>query len=118
MELNTALDSLKNVRHGGLVLDVGDALGAANTAINQFGGTAEITIKLKIKQGPGGAYEVVDDVVTKLPRDKRAKSSLVFAAPSGALLTNDPKQGELGFKPSEVQQPRSDTESPRVAVPA
>lgn len=115
MEINQALESLKNVRHGGMALDVGDALAKANDAIVAHGGTAEITIKLKIKQGPGGAYEVIDDVTMKLPRDRRAKSSLVFAAPSGALLTNDPKQGDLGFKPAEVKRVQAD-EAPRTAT--
>lgn len=103
MELNQALDSLKNIRHGGMALDVGDALTQANEAIAAHGGTAEISIKLKIKTGPGGALEVIDDVTCKLPKDRRAKSSLLFAAPSGALLTNDPKQGDFGFQPSEVR---------------
>ena len=115
MELNQALESLKNIRHGALALDIGDALTQAHDAIESHGGTAEVTIKLKLKQGPGGAYEVVDAVSTKLPADKRAKSSLVFPAPSGALLVTDPQQGELGFKPQEVRQVEKE-EAPRAAV--
>ena len=42
-----------------------------------------------------GALEYIDDVVVKAPKDKRANSSLVFATNEGALVLNDPAQGEL-----------------------
>lgn len=87
---------------GGTTLEELDrALKKGLQAINDYGGTSVVTLKVSITKEKGfdDVLRIVDDVITKYPKAGR-KPSLMFTNANNDLLTQQQEQQSLKFSPS------------------
>jgi hypothetical protein len=87
-------DTLKELRFGQLVVELGEQVAAIAKACSETGRKGELTLKLVFRPGKAGQLEVFDDVKTKVPQFDR-ESTLVFVTPDGNLTREDPRQATL-----------------------
>jgi len=77
-----------------LVDDAEDALEQIRAAIDQYGGTGDITIKLKVKK-KGDAFLFLSELKFSVPQPPRVESIFFFDEESEEFSRKDPRQPEL-----------------------
>jgi len=88
---------LQQLRRGKTLSEIDDALAEATRAVREHGGSAEVTVKFKVKRFNKsiGKEVIVSDVISsKLPKPDRA-DTLFFSTETGGLSRNDPDQRQL-----------------------
>ncbi len=88
---NQTLDAL---RRGGLSdeLDAHMQKLVSACAVSERAGS--ITLKLTLKPGAGGAFDIVDDIKVTMPKEQKG-TSLMYPTVEGFLSRSDPRQDEL-----------------------
>lgn len=77
-----------------LVDDAQDALDKIRAAIDEHGGSGELTIKLKIKK-KGDAFIFGSELKHTVPQPPRVESIFFFNADEGEFSRTDPRQPDL-----------------------
>jgi hypothetical protein len=92
-------DTLRDLRHGGVLEDCADALQAAVKAVDETGKPAKMILEISIKPAArvGGAVNVSDKITTKLPALPNGET-ILFMTPDNNMVANDPKQQQLELK--------------------
>lgn len=88
---------LQTLRRGKTILELDEALAEATRAVREHGGSAEVTVKFKVKRfnkSSGKEVVVSDAIQSKLPKPDRA-DTLFFSTEGGALSRTDPDQRTL-----------------------
>lgn len=92
---NNFVAVLNQLRRGAAVVDASEGLAEVVKAVRKTGKKGKLTITITVVPlNKGAAVDIVDEVNTKLPKPNMG-SSLFFADDDGALMRNDPRQGEL-----------------------
>lgn len=103
--------ALRALEGGALVEELDRGMIKCVQAIQDFGGKAELTLKVKVNRIPGMATAVtlVADVITKVPKEPRP-SSVLFVTKGSGLTDQTQKQeafdlGEPLARPATPLQP-------------
>lgn len=103
-------EQLTQIRNGDLDEELSEALAECVKAVDQQGGTAALTLKISVKRsGQNSGYvKVSASYSTKLPKQEPIES-ILYAAPDGALLDDNPKQGRMFTEPAKIvhQEPQT-----------
>lgn len=89
--------TLREIRQGQMLDELGDAITNAVTACRETGKAARVTLTLDVRpvsKGQGNALTVADDVKVKLPRVDKA-AAVFYADDAGQLSRTDPRQPKL-----------------------
>jgi hypothetical protein len=92
-------ETLRDLRMGRTLEDLGDELAKALVAVKSTGKPATLTLKLKIKPPKSGVVTYVtieDDIDTKIPKLDRGDTVFYPTADNG-LSRQDPAQSQLPF---------------------
>ncbi|XZG69266.1 hypothetical protein ACTSKR_11440 [Chitinibacteraceae bacterium HSL-7] len=99
--MRSGTDMLRDIAHGELVEDLGEAIRTLNHAItmcdDKRGGSITLTLKVKPAGRGSGALNVDYDIKTKAPTLPR-RSSIMFGTPEGDMLATDPTQRQLDLR--------------------
>ena len=109
------INTLADVRAGGVVDDLDDTLANVVQAVRNTGKTGELTLKLTIKPASKGdifTLFVDADIKTKLPRLDKG-STVFFADDDNSLTPRDPRQAEIPMR--AVDEPKDLGQDQRVA---
>jgi hypothetical protein len=79
---------------GQLLNDAEKALDDIVTAINSYGGTGTISLKIKVK-GKGDAFEIQSELKHEVPQPPRTASLFFFDGETQDLTRRDPRQPDL-----------------------
>lgn len=90
------VDTLRDVRGGGVIEDLDGKLQELVRAVQETGGSGQITLVVAVKpmRGSTEAVVVTDDIKSKLPVIKSA-GTVMFPTPEGNLSRSHPKQEDL-----------------------
>jgi hypothetical protein len=89
--------TLKELRQGGAVVELSEALADLVTAVRATGSKGSMVITLTVApaaKGEVNALLIEDSVKLKLPRSSRG-ATILFANNDGVLSRKDPRQPEL-----------------------
>ena len=94
-ECNNFVAVLTQLRRGAAVMDASEGLAEVVKAVRKTGKKGKLVLTISVKPlNKGDAVDLEDEVNPKLPKPNMG-SSLFFADDDGALVRNDPRQGEL-----------------------
>lgn len=96
---------LQSHRRGELVREADDLLAEMITAINDFGGKGEITLKLSVKRNEAEQLEITPALSMKKPR-KALSVGIFYCSDEGKLSRRDPRQDDM-FDELEDRRERS-----------
>lgn len=103
-------EQLTQIRNGDLDEELSEALAECVKAVDQQGGTAALILKISVKRsGQNTGYvKVSASYTTKLPKQDPIES-ILYAAPDGALLDDNPKQGRMFAPQAQIvhQEPQT-----------
>lgn len=100
---NDTIDTLQQIRAGGLLDEIGDELANLTRHVRETGRGGKLTITLTVspvKKGQGEIVTIADEVRAKLPKIERP-STVLFTNDDGGLSRKDPRQPDLPL-PSAV----------------
>ena len=92
--MKSILQILREADRKKLVDDAEGALEEIRAAIDQHGGSGEITIKLKVKK-KGGAFIFGSELKFNVPQPPRVESIFFFDADENEFSRKDPRQPEM-----------------------
>ena len=84
---NDTIDTLKNIRAGGLLDEIGDELANLTRHVRETGRGGKLTITLTVspvKKGQGEIVTIADEVRAKLPKLERP-STVLYTDDAGGL---------------------------------
>lgn len=88
-------DILREIRGGDFVNSASDKLAELVKAVGATQKGGDITIKLKVKPDGEGAFTVVADCSTTVPKPDVAKTATFFSDVDGNLVRSDPRQADM-----------------------
>lgn len=97
MSQHKVVTTLQNLRNGGALDDLYDAVANVVANVRAAGRPGEVTLKIKIaplSKGDGNVLAFHDAVTMKLPKVERG-TSVLYADENGELSRTDPRQPKL-----------------------
>ena len=91
------VDTLKDIRHGDVIGELGAELSALVGAVRATGSKGVITLSITVKpasKGDVSALVLEDEIKVKPPKFPKG-STILFATEDNALQKQDPRQPEL-----------------------
>lgn len=85
---------LSSHRRGELVREADDLLAEMIAAINEYGGSGELTLKLKVKRNDAEQLEVQPALNMKKPR-RTLGMGIFYTSEEGKLSRRDPRQDDF-----------------------
>lgn len=92
--MKSAIQLIREADRGQLMTDFEEALEEIVEGIESYGGTGEITIKLKLKK-KGDAYLVASELRHNVPQPPRVEALFFFNVDERELTRKDPRQPVL-----------------------
>lgn len=99
--MNDTIDTLKNLRGGAVLDEIGDELANLTRHVRETGRAGKLTITLTVspvKKGQGDIVTIADEVRAKLPKLERP-STVLYTDETGGLSRKDPRQPDLPMAP-------------------
>ncbi|GGF38477.1 hypothetical protein GCM10011321_31750 [Youhaiella tibetensis] len=97
--MKSAIQLIREADRGQLLTDMEGALQEIVNAMELYGGTGDMTIKLKVKK-KGDAYMIGSELKFTVPQPPRIEAMFFFDADEGEFTRRDPRQPQI---PSVVQ---------------
>ena len=96
------VDTLRHLNGGVFLDDASDALAEVVKAVDATGKAGSVTIKIDLRRATAGAMALRGTFSVKKPNEPEPEA-LLFPTPEGNLLTEDPSQKKLDFRPTAVE---------------